>query len=197
MSSDATRGEGGEDRDETIFLEQRTNRRRRAHRDQRQVRVLGGEGQVHPHRVYALSDVENDDPRVISSGPFTRADVEFHVIGNNFSFRQLLKSALEERGLDVINMQAFESGDAATLISKIRQLFADNAHNPNCPIILSGGEVPIQVTGNGKGGRCTHLALSMAPVLAQYKDALFVAYATDGSDNLSDVAGAWVDAATG
>jgi hydroxypyruvate reductase len=36
----------------------------------------------------------------------------------------------------------------------------------------------------------------MAPVLAQYKDALFVAYATDGSDNLSDVAGAWVDAAT-
>lgn len=147
-------------------------------------------------RVYALSDVENDDPRVISSGPFTSADVEFHIIGNNFSFRQLLKSALEERGLDVINMQAFESGDAATLISKIRQLFADNAHNPNCPIILSGGEVPIQVTGNGKGGRCTHLALSMAPVLAQYKDALFVAYATDGSDNLSDVAGAWVDAAT-
>lgn len=147
-------------------------------------------------RVYALSDVENDDPHVISSGPFTKNGVEFQIIGNNYSFRQLLKAELEKQGLEVVNLQSFESDDVVALITRIKQLFADNAQDPSCPIILSGGEVPIQVTGDGKGGRCTHLALSLVPYLEQYKEALFVAYATDGSDNLYGVAGAWVDAYT-
>ena len=147
-------------------------------------------------RVYALSDVENDDPRVISSGPFTRADVEYHIIGNNYSFRQILKAELEQRGFDVINLQAFMSSDVTALINGLKQTLAANSQSPACPIILSGGEVPIQVTGKGLGGRCTHLALSMAPILENYENALFLAFATDGSDNLYGVAGAWVDSQT-
>ncbi len=147
-------------------------------------------------RVYALSDVENDDPNVISSGPFTTDGVEYRLIGNNYSFRQILKAELEQRGFEVINLQAFESSDLDTLTEKLKQLLAESAQNPARPIILSGGEVPIQVTGKGLGGRCTHLALSMATILEQYESALFVAFATDGSDNLSDVAGAWVDSHT-
>lgn len=147
-------------------------------------------------RVYALSDVANDDPNVISSGPFTTEGVEYQIIGNNYSFRQILKTELEARGFEVLNLNAYESSDLPGLTEKLTQLLTENAQNPSRPIILGGGEVPIQVSGKGLGGRCTHLALSMAPILAQHKDALFVAFATDGSDNLSNVAGAWVDSHT-
>ena len=147
-------------------------------------------------RVYALSDVANDDPNVISSGPFTTDGVEFQIIGNNYSFRQILKTELEARGFEVLNLQAYESSDLPTLLEKLTRLLTEHAQSPTHPLILSGGEVPIQVTGKGLGGRCTHLALSMSPILAQHEDSLFVAFATDGSDNLSDVAGAWVDSHT-
>ena len=61
-------------------------------------------------------------------------------------------------------------------------------------IALGGGEVKLLVSGNpGSGGRCSHLALTALPLLADGD--IFVALASDGIDN-SDSAGAIVDSTT-
>lgn len=144
--------------------------------------------------VYALSDVEDDDPEVICSGPFTKEGVSYELIGNNFGFRQLLKDELVKRGFEVDNITAFESKDVASYLKKMQEILALKKQKESPSLMLFGGEIPIQVSGSGQGGRCTHLALSMAQMLKRHKDAIFLAFATDGSDNLSEVAGAWVDA---
>lgn len=50
--------------------------------------------------IFALSDVQGNDPRVIASGPFTGADLaRYHIVGDNQSFlMQLKKSGLRTPG---------------------------------------------------------------------------------------------------
>lgn len=146
-------------------------------------------------RVFALSDVEGDDPSVIASGPFTPEvpdpRVEYRIIGNNLSFRALLAEELQRQGWETSVDQRFLSGGPDVLLSEITRLLRDDGMKNR--VVIMGGELPVRVSGTGKGGRCTHLALSVALLLRHCKDASFIALATDGSDNLSGVAGAWVD----
>mgnify|MGYP000880597950 FL=1 len=58
---------------------------------------------------------------------------------------------------------------------------------------IFGGEAPVKVTGNGIGGRCTHLALLLAKKIAGKKHITFYALASDGNDNLENVSGACVN----
>jgi hydroxypyruvate reductase len=63
------------------------------------------------------------------------------------------------------------------------------------PGVSSGaGEVSIEATGDGSGGRCTHAALLAAGYLGP--DDLFCAFATDGVDGASGASGAIVDGST-
>jgi len=59
--------------------------------------------------------------------------------------------------------------------------------------MLAGAEVTLPVTGEGKGGRCQHLAARLVPWL-QGKPYLLLAAASDGVDGNSPAAGACVDA---
>ena len=148
-------------------------------------------------RVYALSDVEDDDPEVICSGPFTKAGVEYQIIGNNFGFRNILAKELAKHGFEVHNSEGFESGNPEEFLAKLKKLLASSMRKLDKPIVLLfGGEIPIQVKGSGRGGRCTHLALSASKVLNGDPGAIFLAFASDGNDNLNEVAGAWVDGQT-
>jgi len=149
-------------------------------------------------RVFALSDVEGDDPAVIASGPFTPRlhdeRVSYQVIGNNLSYRYMLKEEVARLGYEVILDPAFLSGDPANLDKMVKSRLEKKP--PQARVIIWGGELPIKARGEGKGGRCTHLALEMASLLADYPGAAFIALATDGSDNISGSAGAWVDSVT-
>jgi hypothetical protein len=60
---------------------------------------------------------------------------------------------------------------------------------------VAAGEVVLDVTGPGSGGRNTHAALLAAERLAGSND-LFCAFATDGVDGPSGAAGAIVDGST-
>jgi hydroxypyruvate reductase/glycerate 2-kinase len=60
-------------------------------------------------------------------------------------------------------------------------------------IILAGGETPVAVKGQGKGGRCTELALTFLKYLPE--NITFCAFASDGQDN-TDAAGAIIDEGT-
>jgi glycerate 2-kinase len=62
-------------------------------------------------------------------------------------------------------------------------------------VTVGAGEVVLDVTGAGSGGRTTHAALLAADRLAGSND-LFCAFATDGVDARSGAAGAIVDGTT-
>jgi glycerate-2-kinase len=59
---------------------------------------------------------------------------------------------------------------------------------------VAAGEVTLEVTGAGAGGRNTHAALLAARHMGP--DDLFCAFATDGVDGRSGAAGAIVDGST-
>ena len=62
----------------------------------------------------------------------------------------------------------------------------------NAPVCLvSGGEITLQVTGGGMGGRCQELAARMMPLLEDGE--VFLAAGSDGNDGPTDAAGGVVD----
>ncbi|OGL41215.1 MAG: hypothetical protein A2161_00820 [Candidatus Schekmanbacteria bacterium RBG_13_48_7] len=65
---------------------------------------------------------------------------------------------------------------------------------PAC--ILAGGETTVKVTGNGKGGRNTELALSAALAMQGTSGISLLSAGSDGNDGDTDAAGAIVDGQT-
>jgi hydroxypyruvate reductase len=63
-------------------------------------------------------------------------------------------------------------------------------------VLVGNGEPRIVVTGNGRGGRSTHLALLLARAIAGLSGVSFLAAGTDRRDGSADASGAVVDGAT-
>jgi glycerate 2-kinase len=86
------------------------------------------------------------------------------------------------------------AGDAAemgrTLAARLR-----GARRDRPVAVVGGGETTVQVRPGGQGGRCQHLALAAALVLAG-EPGLVLAAGTDGVDGPTDAAGAVVDGGT-
>jgi len=164
--------------------------------------------------VFAVSDVPGNDPHVLASGPFTPPQkgrkhgdawvfesgsqkVFYHIVGDNASFTSALASDLKRQGFRVHLEAGFQDRSAAGFTTKLKDIIA-RAHSPRYklkrPFLqVLGGETPVKVKGPGSGGRCSHLALSMAGTLARYKDCALFCFATDGSDNLPGSGGAMID----
>ena len=62
-------------------------------------------------------------------------------------------------------------------------------------VVVAAGEVTLEVTGEGSGGRNSHAALLAAVQIAD-TGTVFAAFATDGVDGISNSAGAIVDGST-
>lgn len=58
--------------------------------------------------------------------------------------------------------------------------------------LIAGGETTVTIKGNGKGGRNQELALAAVTQLADLKNVMLIALATDGDDGPTDAAGALV-----
>jgi glycerate 2-kinase len=72
------------------------------------------------------------------------------------------------------------------------------AQGPGDPprVLLAGGETAVTVRGRGRGGRSQELALAAACVLDGAAAVTLLAAGTDGSDGLTEAAGAFADGAT-
>lgn len=155
---------------------------------------------------YALSDVPNNEPNIIASGCFFPAnsqkidenhyrsklkngkqELSYSIIGDNFSLRYQLAKTLTAP----VEVQTRYFTENAENVANSLTNFAFSANKKG--IYIFGGEASVQVTGKGKGGRCTHLALLMAKKIAGKKHITFYALAGDGNDNLENVSGAWVN----
>jgi len=83
--------------------------------------------------------------------------------------------------------------DAAVYISScIGENLSGNTHDSRPVCMVFGGEVTVKVTGEGKGGRCQHLALKY--LMQKKPSGTFGLFAsTDGMDGPTDAAGAFTD----
>ncbi|MDD3559128.1 MAG: DUF4147 domain-containing protein [Melioribacteraceae bacterium] len=120
------------------------------------------------------------------------------LIGNNYLALESIKNYLSTIGIDATIISSSIKGEARVagkkLIKKIIEL-TKTLTKPHC--FIWGGETIVTVKGNGKGGRCQEMVISMLIELQNFeREFVLTCFGTDGKDGNSDVAGAVVDIQT-
>ena len=147
---------------------------------------------------FFISDVPHDDPAVIGSGllgpdPGGADLVTRRVIADVDMAARAVRDGGRSHGLDIRLRLARFAGDeqdvASDFVAQLRDCEGDG--------LVWGGEstvaLPVQP---GRGGRNQHLALAAARALRTNDDFTILAAGTDGTDGLTEDAGAMVDART-
>jgi len=147
-------------------------------------------------RALFVSDVPADDPRVIGSGLVGPAGegpdrVERIVVASIDDAVAAAAARAAELGLTV-HTAPRRFADAATRVA------ARCAHElalAAAQVCVWGGESTVELPAHpGRGGRNQHLALAAARLIAGHPELLLLAAGTDGSDGVTEDAGALVDA---
>lgn len=151
-------------------------------------------------QIFALSDVRGNPPDIIGSGAFSRGEnlANYQIVGDNLSFRNLFIQKLLAECCVVMQDESHRAEAAQSFATHIQSYLQKHAYSEHeqKKIMLWGGECPVEVHGEGKGGRCTHLCLLLSKLLAGRKGMGFAAIASDGSDGPTDAAGAWINGDT-
>jgi glycerate 2-kinase len=154
---------------------------------------LGGR----PARALFVSDVPQDDPRVIGSGimgPAPGGDrVERMVVASVDDAVAAIAARAAQLGL-AVHAAPERFADSA---DRLAARFAHELHLGETQLRVWGGESTVELPSRpGRGGRNQHLALAAARLMAGHDELLLLAAGTDGSDGVTDDAGALVDAET-
>jgi glycerate 2-kinase len=151
-----------------------------------------------PGRALFISDVPSDDPAVIGSGVLgpvsgVQDHIERTIVASLDHAVDGVCAAAEKLGLDVRKPASRFDDDAARLAVR----FAHELHLNSAQVCVWGGESTVQLPPNpGRGGRNQHLALAAARLLAGQPMMMLLAAGTDGTDGVTDDAGALVDSET-
>jgi glycerate 2-kinase len=149
-------------------------------------------------RALFVSDVPDDDPRVIGSGIMGPAAFGADHIGREIvaSVEQAVTQVAAHAARWGVTVQApagrFE-GEATRLAAR----FTHELRLSPSQLCVWGGESTVRLPARpGRGGRNQHLALAAARLIAGYPDLLLLAAGTDGSDGTTEDAGALIDGET-
>jgi glycerate 2-kinase len=151
-----------------------------------------------PARALFISDVPSDDPSVIGSGVLGPATghpdrIDRTIIASLDHAVDGVCLAAEKLGLDVRRPGGRFDGDAARLAVR----FTHELHLNSAQVCVWGGESTVRLPQNpGRGGRNQHLALAAARLLAGQSNMMLLAAGTDGTDGVTEDAGALVDGET-
>jgi glycerate 2-kinase len=151
-----------------------------------------------PGRALFISDVPGDDPAVIGSGllgpsPEGADRVERTVVAAIDHAVEAVAAAATELGLAADPCLRRFDGDVMRLAVR----FAHEIHLSTVEVRVWGGESTVQLPEHpGRGGRNQHLGLAVARLIAGHPDLLLLTAGTDGTDGVTDDAGALVDAET-
>lgn len=106
----------------------------------------------------------------------------------------------KQEGYEVIDLGADLEGEAREVAAAHARLALDARAKGRRVAIVSGGELTVTVTGQGRGGPNQEYALALADLLQDTENVAAIAGDTDGADggggSASDPAGAVIDAAT-
>jgi hydroxypyruvate reductase len=149
-------------------------------------------------RALFISDVPSDDPAVIGSGLLGPAAegvdrVARTVVASIDHVVESVAAAAIEKGLGAEpSVRRFE-GDVMRLAVR----FSHELDLSTVEVRVWGGESTVLLPEHpGRGGRNQHLGLAAAKLIAGHPDLLLLAAGTDGTDGVTDDAGALVDAET-
>ena len=152
-----------------------------------------------PARALFISDVPGDDPAVIGSGllgpaPAQASDhVQREVVASIDHAVEAVAAAAVDFGLAAEPSLRRFDGDVMRLAVR----FAHEIHLSPVEVRVWGGESTVQLPENpGRGGRNQHLGLAAARLIAGHSELLLLTAGTDGTDGVTDDAGALVDAET-
>jgi glycerate 2-kinase len=149
-----------------------------------------------PARALFISDVPGDDPAVIGSGLLGPAktgpdSVERLVVASIDHAVEGVIAAAMEMGLAAESSYRRYDDDVMRLAVR----FAHELDMSTVDVRVWGGESTIQLPASpGRGGRNQHLGLAAARLIAGHPDLMLLAAGTDGTDGVTDDAGALVDA---
>ncbi|MCC6783686.1 MAG: DUF4147 domain-containing protein [Planctomycetes bacterium] len=132
-----------------------------------------------------------------------RTEHHLHAVGDWETLSSVARDALRAQGIHHVEVMtrpldaSLESG-TASILERIERL----ARGPRPAALLSGGELTVEVSGSGRGGRNSAFVLHLARALfherrgalddATLDRALVLSLATDGGDGNSDAAGGHV-----
>ncbi|TLY57318.1 MAG: DUF4147 domain-containing protein [Gammaproteobacteria bacterium] len=159
---------------------------------------LAGRLRGRPARALFISDVPDDDPRVIGSGLMGPAAeghdrIERQVVASVDQAVAAVAVAAAALGLTVHPPGRRFAGEAVRLAAR----FARELHTGTAQLHVWGGESTVMLPPHpGRGGRNQHLALAAARLIAGRPELMLLAAGTDGSDGVTEDAGALVDADT-
>jgi hydroxypyruvate reductase len=143
---------------------------------------------IQQHLDNGLQQIIADTP--VAGDPIFR-QVHHKIIGSNSIALEAAAAKAIGFGLTLIHPVAAISGDAENVGYRlVNQLEQYSGSLPAC--FLSGGETTVVVSGNGKGGRNQHLALSALCAL-KAQNITILSAGTDGTDGPTDAAGAFAD----
>ncbi|HEY0766594.1 MAG TPA: DUF4147 domain-containing protein [Steroidobacteraceae bacterium] len=151
-----------------------------------------------PARALFVSDVPQDDPRVIGSGLMGPAEggadqVDRQVVASVDHAVAAVAAAAAELGLSVHAPARRFDGSAARLAAR----FAHELCLASAQLCVWGGESTVPLPSHpGRGGRNQHLALAAARLIAGHADLMLLAAGTDGIDGVTEDAGALIDSDT-
>lgn len=122
------------------------------------------------------------------------------IVGSN---RTALEAAAEKAralGYNVLMPPGLQEGEARTVaaahVALARAVREGLSPPPTPACILTGGEVTVTLSGEGKGGRNQEFALAAGLGMEGLEDAVLLSAGTDGTDGPTDAAGAMVDGTT-
>jgi glycerate 2-kinase len=154
------------------------------------------------------SDVSSGALADVASGPTIPGSDEVHLIADNDTLTATAAEIAAERGLDVIRWRGQIESDVKSAARELAGAAA--ALQPN-QIIVAGGEPTTVVHGEGRGGRCSELAVRFAietadgwrlaaggkeewPAASRQPSAVHALFASsDGVDGNSGAAGVLLD----
>lgn len=125
--------------------------------------------------------------------------VENIIVGSNGKATEAARQKAVEIGFDTTILSSELQGEARAvgkeLAAKAREVAgAFSSIRPQC--LICGGETTVTVSGEGKGGRNTELALAFALEIEGIPGISFLSAGTDGTDGPTDAAGAFADGKT-
>ena len=125
------------------------------------------------------SDVSRGQLADVASGPTIPGSDEVHLIADNDTLTSTAAGIARERGLTTTVWSDQVESDVDEAARRFAKAKFDD-------ILIAGGETTVKVRGDGKGGRCSELALRYLLARGKHR-ALFAS--SDGADGNSGAAG--------
>ena len=143
---------------------------------------------------YINKGLKGINPETLKEDDRIFDNVDNFILGNNCLVLEAAEKKARSLGFETKIISDSLQGEARLvgemLATQLKELEKSDKGLSRC--LIAGGETTVNYIGKGKGGRNQELSLAVLNKLKDFDvEYLFASVATDGTDNVSDVAGAF------